>query len=249
MLAMKRWLLLPPLFAVGLALAMHATAGTKGTKDVNATANLLIVNGNYELAVANTGDMDITGFTFVAAPTLHVTRIVSTTKGSCQISAPGFTCTVALAPPPCVCNAGDDVKIDFAGSGESAGSKVQIGAVTIAAMGGGGLTTTGATTTAQTTTTTQVPTTPAPKPAQKLAGKVGPGARISLTRSAKAGKTTVAVSDLSAKDNFHLTGPGVNKKTGVSFMGKVSWSLSLKKGSYTYRSDAHKGLHGTLKVS
>ena len=44
-------------------------------------------------------------------------------------------------------------------------------------------------------------------------------------------------------------GPGVNKKTGVAFMGKVSWSLSLKKGSYTYRSDAHKGLHGTLKVS
>ena len=44
-------------------------------------------------------------------------------------------------------------------------------------------------------------------------------------------------------------GPGVNKKTGVSFMGKVSWSLSLKKGSYTYRSDAHTGLHGTLKVS
>jgi hypothetical protein len=246
---MRRWLLLPPLFAVGLVLAMHATAGTKGAKDVNATANLLIVNGNYELAVANTGDMDITSFTFVPGPTLNVTRIVSTTKGSCQVSAPGFTCTVALAPPPCVCNAGEDVKVDFSGSGESAGSKVQIGAVTIAATGGGGLTTTAATTT-RTTTTTVTPTTPAPpKAAQKLAGKIGPGARISLTRSAKAGKTTVAVSDLSAKDNFHLMGPGVNKKTGVSFVGKVSWSLSLKKGSYTYRSDAHKGLHGTLKVS
>jgi hypothetical protein len=245
---MKRWLLLPPLFAVGLIVAMHATAGTKGTKDVNATANLLIVNGNYELAVANIGDMDITSFTFVPGPTLKVTRIVSTTKGTCQLSGAGFTCTVTLAPPPCPCNPGEDVKVDFAGSGESAGSKVQVGAVTVTATGGGGLTTTAATTT-QTTTTTPPPTTPAPKPAQKLAGKVGPGARIALSRSAKAGKTTIAVNDLSAKDNFHLMGPGVNKKTGVAFMGKVSWSLSLKKGSYTYRSDAHTRLHGTLKVS
>jgi hypothetical protein len=245
---MKRWLLLPPLFALGLVVAMHATAGTKGPKDVNATANLLVVNGNYELAVANTGDMDITSFTFVPGPTLKVTRIVSTTKGTCQLSGAGFTCTVTLAPPPCPCNGGEDVKVDFAGSGESAGSKVQIGALTVTATGGGGLTTTAATTTQQTTTTTVTTTTP-PKAAQKLAGKVGPGARITLTRSAKAGKTTVAVSDLSAKDNFHLMGPGVNKKTGVAFMGKVSWSLSLKKGSYAYRSDAHKGLHGTLKVS
>jgi hypothetical protein len=246
---MRRWLLLPPLFAAGLVLAMHATAGTQGTKDVNATANLLIVNGNYELAVANIGDVEITSFTFLPAPTLKVTRIVSTTKGTCQQSGAGFTCSMSLAPPPCPCMPGEGVMVDFAGSGESAGSQVQIGSFMVNATGGGGLTTTAATTTTRTTTTT-VTTTPAPpKAAQKLAGKIGPGARISLTRSAKAGKTTVAVSDLSAKDNFHLTGPGVNKKTGVSFMGKVTWSLSLKKGSYTYRSDAHTGLHGTLKVS
>jgi|tagenome__1003787_1003787.scaffolds.fasta_scaffold20936623_2 hypothetical protein len=246
---MKRWLLLPPLFALGLVLAMHATAGTKGTNDVNATANLLIVNGNYELAVANTGDMDITSFTFVPGPTLKVARIVSTTKGTCQLSGAGFTCTVTLAPPPCPCNGGEDVKVDFAGSGESASSKVQIGALSVTATGGGGLTTTAATTTTQTTTTTPTPTTPTAPKAQKLAGKVGPGARITLSRAAKAGKTTVAVADLSANDNFHLSGPGVNKKTGVAFMGKVTWSLSLKKGSYTYRSDAHSGLRGTLKVS
>jgi plastocyanin len=91
-----------------------------------------------------------------------------------------------------------------------------------------------------------VPTTP---PAQKLSGGVGPGAHISLTRSAKAGKAVLTIRDRSKKDNLHLTGPGVNKKTGVSFTGTVSWTVTLKPGAYTFRSDAHKALKGTLKVS
>jgi len=44
-----------------------------------------------------------------------------------------------------------------------------------------------------------------------------PGAKIAFARTAKAGKTTITIRDLTAKDNFHLTGPGVNKKTGVAF--------------------------------
>jgi plastocyanin len=91
-----------------------------------------------------------------------------------------------------------------------------------------------------------VPTTP---PAQKLSGGVGPGAHISLTRSARAGKTVLTIRDRSKKDNLHLTGPGVNKKTGVSFTGTVSWTVTLKPGVYSFRSDAHKALKGTLKVS
>ena len=91
-----------------------------------------------------------------------------------------------------------------------------------------------------------VPTT---TPAQKLSGSVGPGAHISLTRSAKAGKAVLTIRDRSKKDNLHLTGPGVNKKTGVAFTGTVSWTVTLKSGTYTFRSDAHKALKGTLKVS
>jgi plastocyanin len=82
----------------------------------------------------------------------------------------------------------------------------------------------------------------------KMSASVGPGQKIAFARTAKAGKTTITIRDLTAKDNFHLTGPGVNKKTGVAFKGTVKWTVTLKAGTYTYRSDAHKGLRGTLKV-
>jgi plastocyanin len=90
---------------------------------------------------------------------------------------------------------------------------------------------------------------PTVAPTQTLSGGVGPGAHISLTRSAKAGKAVLTIRDRSKKDNLHLTGPGVNKKTGVAFTGTVKWTVTLKAGTYTFRSDAHKALKGTLKVS
>ena len=82
----------------------------------------------------------------------------------------------------------------------------------------------------------------------KLSGSVGPGAHISLAKSAKAGKTLITISDRSKKDDLHLTGPGVNKKTGIAFTGTVTWTVTLKAGTYTFRSDAHKAIKGTLKV-
>jgi hypothetical protein len=242
---MRRWLLLPPIFAVGLVLAMHAAAGVKDTK---VTANLQLSGGAYELALANMGDTIITSFTFVPSSSLRVTGIVSSTKGTCQTSGGGFTCTVTLNPPPCDCTPGEDVHVVFNGSGEASGSKVQIGNATFMVNGGGSIgTTTTTTTTSPTTTTTTTP--PPPKIAQKLAASVGPGSKIFLKRTAKAGRTTITVRDLTKKDNFHLTGPGVNKKTGVAFMGSVAWSVTLKKGSYAFRSDSHAKLRGTLKVS
>ena len=59
----------------------------------------------------------------------------------------------------------------------------------------------------------------------------------------------LTIRDRSKKDNLHLTGPGLNKKTGVAFTGTVKWTVTLKAGTYTFRSDAHKALKGTLKVS
>jgi len=103
--------------------------------------------------------------------------------------------------------------------------------------------------TTTTTTTTTVPTTTSPQPVQKLSGRVGPGALISLTRSAKPGKATIRIDDRSTTDDFHLTGPGVNKRTGIASKGIVTWSVTLKKATYAYRSDTHSKLHGSLKVS
>jgi hypothetical protein len=91
---------------------------------------------------------------------------------------------------------------------------------------------------------------PPPPPPAKLAGAVGPGRTISLRpKSVAAGAVTLTVNDRSRTDNFHLTGPGVNRKTGVVSRGRVTWKLALKPGRYTFRSDAHKKLRGTITAT
>jgi hypothetical protein len=95
---------------------------------------------------------------------------------------------------------------------------------------------------------------PPPPTVTKLSGKVGPASSITLkkgsrlVKSLKAGKYSIAVNDASAKDNFHLKGPGVSKKTSVPKRGKVTWKLTLRKGKYTYFSDAHAKLKRTFSV-
>ena len=97
------------------------------------------------------------------------------------------------------------------------------------------------------------PPPPAPK---KLSGKVGPRLTISLktatgaaAKSLNAATYRLTVKDATKKDNFHRFGPGVNKKTGVKFRGTTSWTVRLKIGKYTYRSDAHKKLKRTVLVA
>jgi len=81
-------------------------------------------------------------------------------------------------------------------------------------------------------------------------GTVGPGFTIKMaTKPTKAGKIKLVVSDKSSQHNFHLSGPGVNKKTGVKFKGSTSWTVTLKPGKYTFRSDATKKLRRTFSVS
>jgi hypothetical protein len=105
--------------------------------------------------------------------------------------------------------------------------------------------------------TATLPTTTTPPPAKKpvaLAGSVGPGAKITVTRlgvrlkTVKAGPVAITVSDRSAKDNFHLVGPGVNKATTRLGKLRVTWKLTLKRGLYTYRSDATPKLRGTFRA-
>jgi hypothetical protein len=95
---------------------------------------------------------------------------------------------------------------------------------------------------------------PPPEPAA-LTGSVGPRRTIALRddsgklKTIAAGPVVLTVNDRSRLDNFHLTGAGVNRKTGVAFRGRVTWKLTLQAGRYTYRSDKHKSLRGTFTVT
>jgi hypothetical protein len=94
------------------------------------------------------------------------------------------------------------------------------------------------------------PPPPSPTGRAKLTGTVGPGARITLKAAAGAivaGPAAITIKDLTTKDNFHLTGPGVNKKTRVAAKGTVVWKVTLLANrKYTYRSDAHASLKKTF---
>jgi plastocyanin len=89
-----------------------------------------------------------------------------------------------------------------------------------------------------------------------LNGTVGPGFTITLTKGGKkvtkltAGTYTFKIADKSGIHNFHLTGPGVNKKTTVGGQGTSTWKLTLKKGTYKYVCDPHASImHGSFTVS
>ena len=93
--------------------------------------------------------------------------------------------------------------------------------------------------------------------AATLRGTVGPGFTITLktaqgtvVRKLKAGTYTIRVRDLSPIHNFHLFGPGVNKKTSVQNTGSATWTVRLKAGVYRYHCDPHRTLmHGSFTVS
>jgi plastocyanin len=92
--------------------------------------------------------------------------------------------------------------------------------------------------------------------AKTLTATTGPGFTISLKSGGKlvktlpAGSYTIVVHDKSNIHNFHLTGPGVNKKTSVTAVGTTTWHVKLKKGTYKYVCDPHKTLmKGSFTVS
>jgi len=96
-----------------------------------------------------------------------------------------------------------------------------------------------------------------PPAAATLNGRVGPGRTISV-RGDDGSKATIlkgitsirlVVSDRSKADNFHLTGKGVNKATGVRFRGRVTWNLKVSPGVYRFRSDRHKSLRGSFSIT
>ncbi|HYK07590.1 MAG TPA: ABC transporter substrate-binding protein [Gaiellaceae bacterium] len=64
-----------------------------------------------------------------------------------------------------------------------------------------------------------------------------------------AGKYTFVVTDSSKTQNFRLAGPGVNKTTSASGTGRSTWTVTLKKGTYTFSSSGRSSLKRTFRVT
>jgi plastocyanin len=80
----------------------------------------------------------------------------------------------------------------------------------------------------------------------RLNATVGPGFTISLRDASGAnvthlptGSYEIAVNDQSLEHNFHLSGPGVDRRTEVEEVGTVTWLVNLVDGVYTFVCDPH----------
>ena len=92
-----------------------------------------------------------------------------------------------------------------------------------------------------------------------LIGTTGPdsGLTIKLTKNGKkvtklpAGKYVIIVKDTAKTHDFHLKGPGIDKKTSVRGKGTQTWKVTLRKGKYVYLCDPHAkvGMKGSFTVT
>ena len=81
----------------------------------------------------------------------------------------------------------------------------------------------------------------------RLVATVGPGETISLktaagapVRTLRAGVYTVSVRDRSSKQNFRISGPGVNKATSVGGTANATWKIKVVRGkAYRFVCDPH----------
>jgi plastocyanin len=106
--------------------------------------------------------------------------------------------------------------------------------------------------------TTEPTTAAAASTSAELDGEVGPGFTIEVkqhgadAQTVKAGTYTLKVEDKADIHDFHLIGPGVDQVvTDVPFKGEKSVTVTLQKGTYTYRCDPHAsgGMKGTFEVT
>jgi plastocyanin len=104
---------------------------------------------------------------------------------------------------------------------------------------------------------TTSPPPPPPPRVQTLTATVGPSATISLRTASgrrvtrlRRGRYRIRVRDRSAMHNFHLIGPGLNRKTTVRFRGTATWTLTLRRGIYRYVCDPHaRFMKGSFRVT
>ena len=80
----------------------------------------------------------------------------------------------------------------------------------------------------------------------QLNATVGPGFTISLraldgtnVTHLPTGAYQITVRDQGIEHNFHLTGPGVDRRTEVEEVATVTWNVNLVDGIYTFQCDPH----------
>ena len=92
------------------------------------------------------------------------------------------------------------------------------------------------------------PPPPAP-PVHPLRATVTAAGRVRVSSATvAAGRYRITVVDSSRRDNFHLRGPGLNKRTSMRGRGTSRWTVTLSAGRYAYGSD-RTGLKRRLIVS
>lgn len=92
------------------------------------------------------------------------------------------------------------------------------------------------------------PPPPPPPPVRTLKASVTAGGTVRIAASSvPPGRYRIVVSDRSKTANFHLSGPGVNARTGMRYRGSATLRVRLSKGTYRYGSD-RSGLTKRLHV-
>jgi plastocyanin len=83
-----------------------------------------------------------------------------------------------------------------------------------------------------------------------LRGTVGPGFTISMSKQRVVkGYFRITIRDRSSVHNFHLVGPGIDRRTLVGKTATVTWNVRLKPGVYRFYCDPHPGIqNGRLRV-
>ena len=98
------------------------------------------------------------------------------------------------------------------------------------------------------------PPPPPPAPVRRLTASVTSRAISvrtasgSKARTVARGRYRIAVRDTSRTQNFHLIGPGLNRKTTVGGTAKPTWTVTLRAGTYIYRSDRNRRLRGSFRA-
>lgn len=101
------------------------------------------------------------------------------------------------------------------------------------------------------------PPPPPPPPVRlpRLAGSVGAAAitlkraGVNVKKTLRAGTYLLTVTDRSSKNNFHLKGRGIDRKTGLAARPRVTWRVVLRRGAvYTFKSDADPKLEKTFRA-
>ncbi|MEK6275537.1 MAG: PASTA domain-containing protein [Actinomycetota bacterium] len=100
------------------------------------------------------------------------------------------------------------------------------------------------------------PPPPAPPTVPDFIFTVGPDQRIGVFYSdgrplsrIPPGTYTIQVHDLSTSHDFHLTGPGVNKKTSVEEIEHPIWTVTFVAGTYRFNCDVHAAMKGSFVVA